>query len=345
MYPSIRYTGRLNTDPLNQMTITERAIMNGGGCQTSTSKRWGDYSTMRVDASSPTTFWYATEYYSQTSSSNWQTRVASFSFANVFSSYATANPVKVCIGDSSQLNTVAYGGSGAYTYSWTSLPAGFASTLRNPKVSPQDTTTYIVAVTDGSQTHHDTTAVKMIPHPAVFAGNDTTVCAQQTSVDLHGTASGYNALAWVSSGNGHFNTQSALINTYTFGTADYQAGSVNLELIAFPISPCSGNVISTRHVILDPCNAIPETLGNETDLLLEPNPARGTVTIIINGLTGASALLTVTSMKGQELSSYIIPGPATTVTKQIDLQTYPAGVYIIRVKTDKKIITKRLILE
>ena len=49
LFPSIRYTGRMSTDPLNQMTIAEKGIMNGGGCQTSNTHRWGDYSSMAVD--------------------------------------------------------------------------------------------------------------------------------------------------------------------------------------------------------------------------------------------------------------------------------------------------------
>ena len=40
LYPSIRYTGRLKSDPLNTMTISEHGIINGGGCQTSVTNRW-----------------------------------------------------------------------------------------------------------------------------------------------------------------------------------------------------------------------------------------------------------------------------------------------------------------
>ena len=31
LYPSIRYTGRVSCDPLNQFTIAESGIMNGSG--------------------------------------------------------------------------------------------------------------------------------------------------------------------------------------------------------------------------------------------------------------------------------------------------------------------------
>ncbi|HNY02356.1 MAG TPA: hypothetical protein PKG48_07210, partial [Bacteroidales bacterium] len=46
LFPSIRYTGRLANDPLGQMTIAEKGIINGGGSQTNSDGRWGDYSAM-----------------------------------------------------------------------------------------------------------------------------------------------------------------------------------------------------------------------------------------------------------------------------------------------------------
>jgi hypothetical protein len=44
--------------------------------------------------------------------------------------------------------STANGGTGPYTYSWTSDPAGFTSSDANPTVSPSETTTYTVQVTD-----------------------------------------------------------------------------------------------------------------------------------------------------------------------------------------------------
>ena len=345
MYPSIRYTGRLSTDPINQMTIAERGIMNGGGCQTSTSKRWGDYSTMRVDASSPTTFWYSTEYYSSTSSSSWQTRIASFTFANVFSTFATASPVKVCSGDSSQLNAVAYGGSGNYSYSWSSIPPGFSSSLRNPKVSPGDTTRYIVAITDGSLSQSDTTQVMVISHATASAGNDTTVCATLTSIDLHGTAGNYTACAWATAGNGHFSNASTLNTTYTFGTADYQAGSVDVKLVAVPLPPCTGNFVSTEHIVLDPCNAIPQTTSNEPVLILQPNPAKGIVNITVKGEKDSQEILTITNMNGLELLRQEVSSQGGTVSLQEDIHQYPAGIYIVRLKSNAFVLIRRLVVE
>ena len=175
VYPSIRYTGRMANDPLNQMTIQETEIIAGGGSQTGGfvgNGRWGDYSSMVVDPSNPATFWYTTEYMQTTSSQGWKTRIASFSFDVVFSMTLSATPETVCIGDSSQLNAVPAGGSGTYTYSWTSDPPGFTSSLQNPWVSPQDTTQYICNIFDGTNTITDTIAVNVNLPASSNAGTD-----------------------------------------------------------------------------------------------------------------------------------------------------------------------------
>ncbi len=82
LYPSIRYTGRKNGDPLNTMTIAEKGICTGTGAQTSGSQRWGDYSSMTCDPSVNGIFWYTNEYLTTTPPSSWKTRIASFRFSN-----------------------------------------------------------------------------------------------------------------------------------------------------------------------------------------------------------------------------------------------------------------------
>lgn len=81
-YPSIRYVGRLVTDPLGTMPQAEAEIIAGSGSQTHSASRWGDYSAMAVDSVDDCTFWYTQEYIQTTGSAPWQTRVASFKFPN-----------------------------------------------------------------------------------------------------------------------------------------------------------------------------------------------------------------------------------------------------------------------
>jgi hypothetical protein len=79
-YPSIKYTGRLKSDPLNQLPQAEATIINGTGSQTGDAARWGDYSSMHVDPVDDCTFWYTNEYLATTGTNPWRTRIAKFNF-------------------------------------------------------------------------------------------------------------------------------------------------------------------------------------------------------------------------------------------------------------------------
>ncbi len=78
-YPSVRYAGRLASDPLGAMPWSETALVAGSGSQTGAA-RWGDYSAMSVDPVDDCTFWYTQEYYAVSSSYGWRTRIGSFRF-------------------------------------------------------------------------------------------------------------------------------------------------------------------------------------------------------------------------------------------------------------------------
>ncbi len=79
-FPDIRYAGRLQGDPLNTLSQGEAVLVAGGGSQTSTGNRWGDYSNMTVDPIDDCTFWYTNEVYRATSSNVWSTGIGSFKF-------------------------------------------------------------------------------------------------------------------------------------------------------------------------------------------------------------------------------------------------------------------------
>ncbi|MDD5694305.1 MAG: hypothetical protein PHD61_03260, partial [Bacteroidales bacterium] len=74
--------------------------------------------------------------------------------------------------------------------------------------------------------------------PTANAGVDANICATQTSFTLSGTATGYNALLWTTSGTGTFNDPAILTAVYTLSTADKTAGQVTLTLTATGNAPC-----------------------------------------------------------------------------------------------------------
>jgi hypothetical protein len=79
LFPSIRYTGRVPSDPLGVLQA-EATIFAGLGSQVNTLHRWGDYSAMQIDPTDDCTFWYTNQYEPATGSYNWHTRIASFKF-------------------------------------------------------------------------------------------------------------------------------------------------------------------------------------------------------------------------------------------------------------------------
>ena len=73
-YPGLRYTGRLASDPLGQMTFVEENVISGASSQTATN-RFGDYAHMALDPDGGT-FWFTGEYIG--TGGNPRTRIFSF---------------------------------------------------------------------------------------------------------------------------------------------------------------------------------------------------------------------------------------------------------------------------
>jgi hypothetical protein len=114
--PSVRFTGRVPTDPASTMEA-EVNVVSGTGSQNGNLSRWGDYSAMQVDPVDDCTFWYTQEYMKTTGSFNWNTRIASFKFPGCGS---TATP-DFTIGAAPSSLTITQGSNGTSTITITSL--------------------------------------------------------------------------------------------------------------------------------------------------------------------------------------------------------------------------------
>jgi hypothetical protein len=91
MFPSIRYAGRLASDPLNNLSQGEAIMTNGSGSQTG-GNRWGDYTMTTIDPSDGLSFWHTNEYYLTTSDETWSTRVGRFQFSSASRATPTPRP-------------------------------------------------------------------------------------------------------------------------------------------------------------------------------------------------------------------------------------------------------------
>lgn len=87
---------------------------------------------------------------------------------NTMSVSVSASAYNVCPETEIQLTVLASGGTGNYSYSWTSVPQGFTSNVYNPVADPQQTTKYIVTVNDGLTQRTDSILIQLRPLPVPY---------------------------------------------------------------------------------------------------------------------------------------------------------------------------------
>jgi gliding motility-associated-like protein len=106
----------------------------------------------------------------------------------------SATPGTICSGANVQLNAMASGGSGSYTYYWTSVPAGFTSSVANPIANPAVNAIYYVSVSDGIATVTLNTVVTVNTSPVtpvISASGPTTFCSGGSITLTSGAGTSY----------------------------------------------------------------------------------------------------------------------------------------------------------
>jgi Carboxypeptidase regulatory-like domain len=171
VFPSIRYAGRLVTDPDGTLNQGEATLQAGGGSQTG-SDRWGDYSMLAVDPQDECTFWYTTEYYSTSSSAGWRTRIGTFTLAScptpprgaisgTVTDASTHDPLAGALVRTSDGFARTTNGAGHYSLS---VPPGtYSVTATAPGHDPASAAG--VTVSDGSTTTQDLALTPTPPPP------------------------------------------------------------------------------------------------------------------------------------------------------------------------------------
>jgi hypothetical protein len=228
LYPSISYTGRVPGDALGTME-TEASIVAGSGSQSDTSNRWGDYTSMALDAADDCTFWYTNQYYMVTATFDWSTRLASLTFSGCGGPpppdfTISASPASLSIqqgnqGTSTITTTVSNGFNNAVSLSASGVPSGTTVSFSpNPIAAPGGGTStmtitvgsstptgiYPITVTgSGGGTQHNTTVTLTVTGPPSF-----TISASPSSLTV---ADGHQGTSTISTTvSGGFNSSITL---------------------------------------------------------------------------------------------------------------------------------------
>jgi hypothetical protein len=247
----------------------------------------------------------------------------------------SASPGTICSGDSTRLFSLAGGGTGVYTHSWTSNPPGFTSSLSDPVVQPLVSTVYTVVTYDGYNSASGSIGVTVNPMPLVLLGNDTTVCVFDTvTIDAGNDGASY---IW---------SNGSTERTISVGSTGigYESGTYSVTVT----SPegCMATAYKTVSFDFIACSGIDEEFV-ETGLRIYPNPGNGLVYIEKTG-GDEYCLLSVTDWTGRDImKDRKINFSGSNDQFVLDLKTYPAGIYLIRIEGEgfnsvsvKYIITK-----
>ena len=245
---------------------------------------------------------------------------------------ATATPASIIAGQSSQLDISPTGGTGTYSYSWTSVPAGFTSTLKNPIVTPAITTVYSCMVMSGAQMVNPTTSVTVNPAPPA------TLILQNNTI-INGQSFCYNASQTITVGG-----DGNLFDIENGGIATMIAGQ-NILFLPGTLVNSGGNLNAYITVNGPYCTpaAAPAILSHVKQVEIQgqatttifrvfPNPTSGDFMIEQNGsLSGSPIAVDVIGTLGETAISERLSGE---FSHRFSLAGKPAGIYYIRLIFD-----------
>ncbi len=154
----------------------------------------------------------------------------------------------ICNNENVQITATASGGSGGYTYTWTSNPAVFTSELSNPVVTPANTTTYFVSVNDGFNTASGQTTIVVNPLPPAIAGPDRSIFQGQNT-ELGAAANTGSTYSWISNPIGFTSIEAnptvipSLTTTYTVTETITSTGCSNSHSVTVTVNSLPASFI------------------------------------------------------------------------------------------------------
>ncbi len=243
-----------------------------------------------------------------------------------------ADPDTVCFGTPTHLYSLAGGGSGLYSYTWSSNPPGLSSTLPDFTVIPDQNTVYHVTVNDGFNQMNGTTTVVVNPLPVIHLGpQDSIVCIYSTVVlDAGNPGSSY----------------------YWSNGADTRTITVAASGIGFEIQPYKVYVTNSNNCLdsaminvmfsFSACVGIGEKNGRD-EFMVYPNPSEGRFRVSLKA-KGSQLKAEMLDLVGTKVWSEEWNGLSGMVERDIDVSFLPRGMYILRLNGDNFHGTRKLVL-
>ncbi|MCX6306914.1 MAG: T9SS type A sorting domain-containing protein [Bacteroidetes bacterium] len=168
-----------------------------------------------------------------------------------------AIPNGACAGQVVQLYANAGGGSGNYSYQWSSNPSGtppWSSNLQNPQVSPAVSTQYLLMVNDGFNAVSNATNVTVYPLPTATISGGDSLCDDGSETTLAIALTGTPPWSFTYSDGTTSVTVSNQVATPFLLTTSMPG---TYTLLATSDANCSGTTSGTAVVVVSPIPATP----------------------------------------------------------------------------------------
>ncbi len=263
------------------------------------------------------------------------------------------NTITICLGDSVQLNPITNPVTGL-TYLWTPSTGLSNSTIKNPWAKPLVTTTYNLIISYGPNCKKDgsmTVVVKpcstqvqcewraMVKDSAVFICRGTSAILGAYTMPVVAGA----MYSWTST------PASTIVNGNTTTPIVTPMISPTVYTVTISVVNSDGTVCTkTAKVTVywkDCSNPIGTRVAadeNTDEITVSPNPTQSVISVQIpDSFNWQSA--TLINQQGVILNEQDRTDEAKSV--KFNVQTQPSGMYIIRVKTDKGFVNKKVMKE
>ncbi len=164
-----------------------------------------------------------------------------------------------------------------YTYEWVT-EGELVSNAPAVDVSPAETTTYEVTISDGTENAEGQVTVEVTPEPIIEAQPNDSTCANQSYPLTLQQSSNYSQILWETSGDGSFSDNSIEEPSYFPGDGDLQNGQVQLTVtaIAEGCENAQDSLILSFIDVPEINMAEQDTICENSTYSLELNPPAGT---------------------------------------------------------------------
>jgi gliding motility-associated-like protein len=239
-----------------------------------------------------------------------------------------ANPMAAsatqCAGANNHLFALAGGGSGHYSYQWTSNPSGFTSTEANPLVNPDENTLYSVQVYDGYNTvvaQVSVVAYALPDVPDISASGPLTFCSGDSVVLTSSSGQHY---LWSTGAETASVTMTTSADVWVkridlFGCVSEPSATLSIRVLEVPVRPvvaadgpaviCSGDSLILS--VASTMDCLWSTSETRPDITVRTSGTYSLHVISPEGCTSPESVpVHVTVYPSPEVPDLIVTGPS-----------------------------------